>query len=86
MAGEAFNFSNERPLKVVELAGIILRMIGREDLGPVIQGEASNEIRDQFLSAAKARSVLGWEPRFGIEQGMERTIDWYSKYLDAGTR
>lgn len=83
VAGEAFNFSNEQPLKVVELTDIILRMMGREDLRPVIEGQATNEIRDQFLSAAKARSVLGWEPRFGIEQGMERTIDWYSRYLDA---
>jgi CDP-glucose 4,6-dehydratase len=79
--GDAFNFSNERPLKVIEVAGIILRMMGREDLEPVVQGQAANEIRDQFLSAAKARSVLGWEPRFGIEEGMERTIGWYRSYL-----
>ena len=58
-------------------------MMGREDLRPVIQGQATNEIRDQFLSAAKARTVLGWEPRFGIEEGMERTIDWYRRYLDS---
>jgi len=83
VAGEAFNFSNERPLKVTELTEIILRMMRREDLRPVIQGQATNEIRDQFLSSAKARSVLGWEPRFGIEEGMERTIDWYRSYLDA---
>jgi CDP-glucose 4,6-dehydratase len=56
-------------------------MMEREDLRPVIQGQATNEIRDQFLSSAKARSVLGWEPQFGIEDGMERTIDWYRSYL-----
>jgi len=83
VAGEAFNFSNERPLKVIELTSLILQMMGREDLRPVIQGQATNEIRDQFLSAAKARTVLGWEPRFGIEEGMERTIDWYRRYLDS---
>jgi CDP-glucose 4,6-dehydratase len=81
VAGEAFNFSNERPLKVTELTDIILRMMEREDLRPVIQGQATNEIRDQFLSSAKARSVLGWEPRFGIEEGLERTIGWYRSYL-----
>jgi CDP-glucose 4,6-dehydratase len=81
VAGEAFNFSNERPLKVIELTDIILRMMEREDLRPVIQGQATNEIRDQFLSSAKARSVLGWEPRFGIEDGLERTIGWYRSYL-----
>jgi CDP-glucose 4,6-dehydratase len=81
VAGEAFNFSNERPLKVIELTDIILRMMGREDLRPVIQGQATNEIRDQFLTAAKARSVLGWEPRFDIEDGMERTIDWYRAFF-----
>jgi CDP-glucose 4,6-dehydratase len=75
--GEAFNFSCERPLKVIELTNMILSIMNREDLEPIVQGEASNEIRDQFLSAAKARELLGWRPRFGIEEGLVRTIDWY---------
>jgi CDP-glucose 4,6-dehydratase len=79
--GEAFNFSCERPLKVIELADMILSTMEREDLEPIVQGEATNEIRDQFLSAAKARELIGWRPRFGLEDGLVRTVDWYRRAL-----
>ena len=81
VTGEAFNFSCERPLKVIELTNMILSLMEREDIEPIVQGQATNEIRDQFLSAAKARDRLGWRPRFGIEEGLVRTIDWYREFL-----
>jgi CDP-glucose 4,6-dehydratase len=80
VVGQAFNFSNERPLAVMELTRMILGLMDRTDLEPVVLNEASNEIRDQFLSARKARDMLGWTPRFGIEEGLARTIDWYRDF------
>lgn len=82
LAGEAFNFSYESPLAVVDLVGRILAEMG-SDLVPVIQNHAPNEIRDQYLSAAKARQVLGWSPRFDLGEGLRRTIAWYREYLEA---
>jgi CDP-glucose 4,6-dehydratase len=81
-AGEAFNFSNETQLTVSELVGRILRLLG-SDLDPEIRGEASHEIPAQFLDASKARSTLGWEPLFTLEEGLERTIAWYREALGA---
>src|SRR5207253_8595573 len=60
LAGEAFNFSNERPLSVIEVVDMILRRMS-SNLKPDIRDEASNEIRCQYLSAAKARERLGWK-------------------------
>ncbi len=57
--GHAFNFSTGQPLPVIALVRRILAAAGREDLEPVILGEASNEIPEQHLSAAKARAMLG---------------------------
>lgn len=82
LAGEAFNFSYESPLAVVDLVGRILAEMG-SDLVPVIQSHAPNEIRDQYLSAAKARQVLGWSPRFDLGEGLRRTLAWYREYLEA---
>lgn len=82
LAGEAFNFSCEAPLAVVDLVGRILAAMG-SDLAPVIQNHASNEIRDQYLSAEKARRMLGWSPRFDLAEGLRRTIAWYEEYLRA---
>ena len=79
-AGEAFNFSNETQLTVSELVARILGLLG-SDLTPEIRGEASHEIPAQFLDASKARSTLGWEPLFTLDDGLERTIAWYREAL-----
>ncbi|MDQ3949740.1 MAG: GDP-mannose 4,6-dehydratase [Gemmatimonadota bacterium] len=80
LKGEGFNFSNEHQLTVVDLARRILDRMGSR-LEPVILGEASNEILHQYLSAAKARRVLGWSARFTLDEGLDRTIRWYREWL-----
>ncbi len=80
LSGEAFNFSNEAPLTVLELAGKIIELMESE-LELDIRNEATNEIRYQYLSAEKARRILGWEPLFTLEEGLKRTIAWYRDFL-----
>lgn len=82
-AGKAFNFSTERPLSVVEIVRMVLAHMGSE-LEPKILGEASNEIREQYLSAALARETLGWTPAYGLDEGLQRTIAWYCEHLGQG--
>lgn len=80
LRGEAFNFSNELQMTVLELVQEILRRMGSA-LTPEIRCEASNEIRHQYLSAEKARRVLGWRPLFTLDEGLERTIAWYREFF-----
>lgn len=80
LRGQAFNFSNEIPVKVLDVVGLILSLTG-SDLQPEICDEAANEIRCQYLSAAKARRVLGWNPLFTLEEGLTQTIEWYQEYF-----
>jgi CDP-glucose 4,6-dehydratase len=85
LAGHAFNFSNEIQLTVLELVDKILKRMS-VDVEPDIRNEASNEIRHQYLSAEKARRLLGWTPLYTLDDGLDRTITWYREYLNAGTR
>jgi CDP-glucose 4,6-dehydratase len=80
LKGEGFNFSNELQLTVLDLTKRILDRMGSR-LQPVILGEASNEILHQYLSAAKARRVLGWSARYTLDEGLDRTIRWYREWL-----
>jgi CDP-glucose 4,6-dehydratase len=80
LAGEAFNFSTEQPITVLDLTRLILGLMNSQ-LEPDIRNEASNEIRCQYLSAQKARSVLGWRPEFQLEDGLRRTVEWYRDLL-----
>ena len=51
------------------------------NLEPDIRNEAGNEIKHQYLSAAKARSTLGWTPLFSLDEGLRKTIDWYEEFF-----
>ena len=80
LAGEAFNFSNELQVTVLDLVDQILRLMDSK-LDPVVLNEANNEIIHQYLSAEKARQMLGWAPLFGLDQALVKTIEWYREFL-----
>ena len=61
LRGQAFNISNETHLTVLELVQRILKGMD-SPLQPVVQNQAKNEIKNQYMSAAKARERLGWQP------------------------
>ena len=80
LRGQAFNFSYESQVSVLCLVKEILRAM-QSPLEPRVLNEASHEIRRQYLSAERARTVLGWQPIFTLEQGLARTIPWYRELL-----
>jgi len=79
--GEAFNFGTETPLSVVEMAGHVLRVMGREDLPLTIQNQATNEISRQYLDCTKARARMQWAPRWTLDEALRETVAWYSDYF-----
>lgn len=83
LAGEAFNFSNESPVTVLELVEQILAVMDARHLEPIVEGRQLKEIPSQYLSARKAREVLGWRPQFDLQAGLQRTVAWYRDYFAA---
>jgi len=81
LEGQAFNFSNEIQITVLELVKKILALM-ESDLVPVVLNQGSNEIRHQYLSAEKARRMLGWKPSYTLEEGLIRTIAWYRQFFE----
>ena len=79
--GEAFNFSNEIQLTVLEMVEKILKVCGKENLKPIIQNKVSGEIKAQHLDASKARKLLGWKSEWGIDDGLKETVQWYSGFF-----
>lgn len=79
--GEAFNLSNEKRYTVLELVKLILKLMRREDLKPLILNEAVNEIKNQSLSAEKARKILDWKSKYDVESGLKETIAWYKDFF-----
>ena len=81
IVGQAFNFGNDTPMTVLEIAKEILFLTDRLDLEPIILNQAKGEIPKQYLSSKKAKEMLQWKPTFSLREGLLETIEWYKDYL-----
>jgi len=81
VCGRAFNFSNETPVSVLDLVGMIQSMMDCSHIQPIIRNIAVGELHSQYLSCALARQVLDWKPTYGLNPGLEETISWYRKHF-----
>jgi UDP-glucose 4-epimerase len=78
--GETLNVGTARPTRVKELfdtMASILSFDGKPEMQPARKGELASN----FLSYARTRRVLGWEPEVSLEEGLERTIEWFRERL-----
>ena len=80
--GQAFNFGTERPLSVVELFNKIAIACGKPKAEFKVLGTARNEIDRQYLASAKAKKVIGWQPKYSLEEGLKETVLWYRNYFE----
>ena len=78
--GEAFNFSNEQQVSVLDLVTKIITIMGSH-VQPDIRNQASSEIRFQYLDSSKAKQLLDWAPSFSLEAGLQETVHWYEQYF-----
>ncbi|MEK7831620.1 MAG: NAD-dependent epimerase/dehydratase family protein [Acidobacteriota bacterium] len=84
-AGEAFNFGADNPVNMLDLVNQIIRLAGKDSrLKPTVllNHKIEREIDAQYLSADKAETRLGWRAEISLEDGLQRTIDWYRANLD----
>jgi len=82
LSGEAFNLSDEKPLSVMGVLREIINIsLSDGKLKYIITNTAKYEIKKQYLSSKKARSVLGWKPEYSIREGLKKTFSWYSTYF-----
>ena len=82
--GEAFNFGTNLPISVLDLVTSIIKISGKTHLKPIIKGrgKTKGEIDRQYMSCEKALKMLGWKPKYDLNNGLRETIEWYKKYFD----
>lgn len=80
VTGEAFNLGTKTPVSVLELVKKIITQTQKK-LEPQILNEAKNEIQAQYLDWAKAKRILGWEPKHNLDEGLKETLQWYRDFF-----
>ena len=79
--GQTLNFGLNDPKTVLEVIEAILEVAGRPDLEPIILNQSLHEIHHQYLNSEKARRLLGWEPQWTLEAGLQEALDWYREFF-----
>jgi nucleoside-diphosphate-sugar epimerase len=75
---EDFNISASRELTVAEIARIVWEACGADPEKFALKQLPSFavDVQRRWPSVEKARRLLGWEARIGVEQGIASTVDW----------
>ncbi|CAB5137652.1 UDP-glucose 4-epimerase (EC [Olavius algarvensis associated proteobacterium Delta 3] len=74
--GKVFNIGTGRFVRIQRLWKMIQEISGCR-VAPEFRPERPGDIRESVADIGYARSVLGFEPCFGFEEGLTRTYDWY---------
>jgi CDP-glucose 4,6-dehydratase len=74
--GEAFNFSDENPITVIEMVKKIYHLSEQKPDYKILNS-AKYEIKHQYLCSKKARKVLSWKPEYSLDEGLKKTLKWY---------
>jgi UDP-glucose 4-epimerase len=75
-AGTTFNIASGRGSSLLELAETVVEKTGANvsvHTEPNRTGEVSRYVAD----ISKAQKLLGYEPRYAFDEGVERTVGWY---------
>jgi dTDP-glucose 4,6-dehydratase len=77
--GAAKNAFTLASLANIDLAKIILSKLGKPDsLIQFVTDRKGHDFR-YAIDFSKAEKELGWSPKINFEQGIELTIEWYTK-------
>jgi len=75
---EDFNISASRELTVAQIAALVWAACGEDpdDLELAHAPSFTVDVQRRWPSVAKARDLLGWEARIGVEEGLAQTVEW----------
>ncbi|HEX77681.1 MAG TPA: SDR family oxidoreductase [Dehalococcoidia bacterium] len=74
--GEVVNIGNDTEITILETAEMIKRLTGSQSQLAFYPLPEDDPIR-RCPDIGKARRLLGWEPRVGLEEGLRKTIAWF---------
>jgi UDP-N-acetylglucosamine/UDP-N-acetyl-alpha-D-glucosaminouronate 4-epimerase len=77
-AGEVFNVGAGEPHSINDLASTLKGLL-RSDLEPEHADPRPGDVRDSWADISAARSVLGYEPKVGFEEGLRATVEAYDE-------
>jgi dTDP-glucose 4,6-dehydratase len=79
VAGEVFNVATGDDISVQEIANYVLDALDKPPSLKIHVDERPGQVHRHIGSTEKAEQLLGWRARTSFEEGLDRTIAWYSE-------
>ena len=74
---ETFNIASGVPVTVVQILRQILSLSEFDNAKVVFNGDMPTMIPKRLIDISNIREKFGWLPNTSIEEGLQKTIDWY---------
>jgi UDP-N-acetylglucosamine/UDP-N-acetyl-alpha-D-glucosaminouronate 4-epimerase len=74
-AGEVINVATGGRISLNELLRVMSGFVGAR-VAPIYRAERAGDVKDSQADITKARTLLGYAPIVGLEEGLRRTIEW----------
>ena len=82
---EPVNIGNPHEMTVLEFARRIIALTGSRSPITFVQPEDSRVRDDPKVrqpDITRARTLLGWEPQVSVDEGLQRTIEWFHHRIE----
>jgi nucleoside-diphosphate-sugar epimerase len=77
--GKVMNVANGRQVTLNELLEIMKNVTGKSAAAARYEPVRIGDVRHSLADISLARSLLGFEPKVGLEEGLRLTFDWWQK-------
>ncbi len=78
--GEIFNIGSGKAYKIKDIAYRIASFLDKQNFLKIgAKDYRKSEIMSYFVDISKANNYLNWTPKIEIDEGLKKTIEWYSR-------
>ena len=75
---QIINLGNDKPIVLFEIVKLIENYLNKKAIINYTPAHVA-DVKDTWANIEKAKNLLQWSPSISIEEGIKRTVDWYSE-------
>ena len=80
VAGQAFNIAYGGREYLIDIYYTLTKALGK-DIEPKFGPDRKGDIKHSNADISKARNLLGYDPQYDFERGLNEAIEWYKETL-----
>jgi UDP-glucose 4-epimerase len=79
--GEVFNVGTGDPYTFNEVVNVLNEVLGKDIEAERIENPKDNYVMQHDADISRTKEVLGWEPEYSFEEGLRKTVEYYTQQL-----